>query len=156
MQYGAEALAPESSRRLRGTRYGSSREPTCSSRSRRWRCAMRCKSPAGAQAFATGLYDFFTGRGSDETGSRRWCEAVADLPRRQTRVLTWPLVTVFGFIAEPDTHIFLKPTVTRVAAKTYGFDFQYAVAAELGRRTRACSSSPRPCGGTRATCSPGT
>jgi hypothetical protein len=24
-------------------------------------------------------------------------------------VLTWPLVTVFGFIAEPETHIFLKP-----------------------------------------------
>jgi hypothetical protein len=33
------------------------------------------------------------------------------LPRRQSRVLTWPLITVFGFIAEPGTHIFLKPTV---------------------------------------------
>ena len=42
-----------------------------------------------------------------------------------TRVLTWPLVTVFGFIAQPDAHIFLKPNVTRIAAKEYGFDFQY-------------------------------
>ena len=53
----------------------------------------------------------------------RWCEVIAALPRRQTRVLTWPLVTVFGFIAQPDMHIFLKPIVTRVTARKYGFDF---------------------------------
>ncbi|HEV7906330.1 MAG TPA: hypothetical protein VGO96_20990, partial [Pyrinomonadaceae bacterium] len=35
------------------------------------------------------------------------------------------LVSVFGFIAQPDTHIFLKPNVTRTAARAYGFDFQY-------------------------------
>jgi hypothetical protein len=40
-------------------------------------------------------------------------------------VLTWPLVTVFGFIAQPESHIFLKPNVTRVAAKRYDFDFYY-------------------------------
>ncbi len=34
-------------------------------------------------------------------------------------------MTVFGFIAQPDTHIFLKPNVTRAAAKEYGFDFRY-------------------------------
>ena len=48
------------------------------------------------------------------------------LPRRQTRVLTWPIVTVIGFIAQPDRHIFLKPNVTRAAATAYGFDFEYA------------------------------
>ncbi|HSN68647.1 MAG TPA: hypothetical protein VLV48_05345, partial [Thermoanaerobaculia bacterium] len=51
---------------------------------------------------------------------------VESLPRRQTRVLTWPLVTVFGFIADPKTHIFLKPNVTRAAARAYGFRFEYA------------------------------
>ena len=40
-------------------------------------------------------------------------------------MLTWPIVTVFGFIAQPKTHIFLKPNVTRVAAESYGFDFHY-------------------------------
>lgn len=79
----------------------------------------------GARIFAEGLYDFLWGRGSDEVRFERWCETVASLPRRQTRVLTWPLVTVFGFIARPDTHIFLKPNVTRRAAESYGFDFQY-------------------------------
>ena len=88
------------------------------------RDAVRTK--AGARIFAQGLYDFLWGRAGDETRFERWCEAVASLPRRQTRVLTWPLVTVFGFIARPDVHIFLKPNVTRVAAKAYGFDFQYA------------------------------
>jgi hypothetical protein len=35
------------------------------------------------------------------------------------------LVTVFAFIAQPDRHIFLKPNVTRVAAREYGFEFVY-------------------------------
>jgi hypothetical protein len=32
---------------------------------------------------------------------------------------------VFGFIAQPDIHIFLKPNVTRRAAHAYGFPFHY-------------------------------
>jgi hypothetical protein len=83
------------------------------------------KTPAGARGFATGLYDFLHGRGSDEARFRSWIEAVAALPRKQTRVLTWPLATVFGFIAQPDRHIFLKPVVTKIAARKYGFDFPY-------------------------------
>jgi hypothetical protein len=43
-------------------------------------------------------------------------------------VLTWPLVTGFGFVARPRTEIFLKPTVTRRAAEAYGFPFRYASA----------------------------
>jgi hypothetical protein len=83
------------------------------------------KSETGARAFSEGLYDFLHGAGSTERRFTRWVEVVARLPRKQTRVLTWPLVTVFGFIAKPDEHIFLKPNVTRVAAREYGFDFQY-------------------------------
>jgi hypothetical protein len=83
------------------------------------------KSPAGARAFATGLHDFLHGDGSDQARFNAWCETVAALPRKQTRVLIWPLVTVFGFIAQPDKHIFLKPMVTKIAAIKYGFDFRY-------------------------------
>ena len=79
----------------------------------------------GARAFATGLYDFLHGSGSNEGKFVAWCETVASLPRKQTRVLTWPLVTVFGFIAQPDRHLFLKPNVTKIAAQKYGFDFHY-------------------------------
>jgi hypothetical protein len=83
------------------------------------------KSATGARAFAQGLYDFLHGPGALEKKFNRWVDVVASLPRRQTRVLTWPLVTVFGFIAQPDIHMFLKPNVTREAARAYGFDFHY-------------------------------
>ena len=82
--------------------------------------------PAGARQFAIGLYDFLHGDGEPEARFDRWCETVATLPRKQTRVFTWPVVTVFGFIAQPEEHIFLKPNVTRVAAQEYGYDFTYA------------------------------
>ncbi|MDT7688139.1 MAG: hypothetical protein QOE46_898 [Acidobacteriota bacterium] len=83
------------------------------------------KTEAGARTFAEGLYDLLHGAGALESRFTKWVEAVASLPRRQTRVLTWPMVTVWGFLAQPETHIFLKPTVTRAAAEKYGFDFRY-------------------------------
>ena len=79
----------------------------------------------GARAFTQGLFDWLYGPGSEEARFTRWCHVVADLPRRQTRVATWPVVTVFGFIARPKVHMYLKPTVTKVAAEEYGFDFEY-------------------------------
>jgi len=83
------------------------------------------KSRVGAEAFARGLFDFLHGPGAVERKFEQWCKVVANLPRKQTRVSTWPIVTVFGFIAQPDRHIFLKPTVTRRAATAYGFEFAY-------------------------------
>jgi hypothetical protein len=83
------------------------------------------RTEAGARAFAEGLYEFLHGTGGLKRKVERWIEVVAALPRKQTRVLTWPLVTVFGFIARPEEHIFLKPMVTRRGAEAYGFDFQY-------------------------------
>lgn len=83
------------------------------------------KGASGAEAFAEGLYEFLYGARSLENRFMQWVEVVSALPRKQTRVLTWPLVTVFGFIAQPETHIFMKPLVTRAAARAYGFDLQY-------------------------------
>ncbi len=83
------------------------------------------KSKAGARLFAEGLYEFLHGTGTPDQRLNRWIETVASLPRKQTRVLTWPLVTVFGFLAQPEANIFLKPNVTRAAAREYGFDFRY-------------------------------
>ncbi len=83
------------------------------------------RAPGGAELFARGLYGWLWGPEGEEEKFEEWIGAVAELPRRQTRVLTWPLVTVFGFIARPDTHVFLKPNVTRVAAREYGVEFVY-------------------------------
>ncbi|HEX8247117.1 MAG TPA: hypothetical protein VF599_02950 [Pyrinomonadaceae bacterium] len=83
------------------------------------------RSAEGAQIFAEGLYDFLHGAGKPKQKFDRWVEAVGRLPKKQSRVLTHPIVTVFGFIAQPKKHIFLKPKVTQAAARAYGFDFQY-------------------------------
>ena len=83
------------------------------------------KSADGARAFAVGLYDFLHGGRPLEGRFEAWVATVAGLPRRQTRVLTWPLVTVFGFLAQPSVHLFVKPTVTRAAAEAYGYPLPY-------------------------------
>jgi hypothetical protein len=83
------------------------------------------RNAAGAKLFAEGLRDFLYGRGGRASRFERWGEVLAALPRKQTRVHTWPLHTVFGFIAGPDRDIFLKPNVTRIAARAYDFDFRY-------------------------------
>jgi hypothetical protein len=83
------------------------------------------KTREGARQFAEGLQSFLHGGGNLQRRFEAWVECVATLPRRQTRVLTWPAVTVFGFIAQPDTHLFLKPVVSRRAAAAYGFDLRY-------------------------------
>jgi hypothetical protein len=83
------------------------------------------KSEPGRQTFAEGLYGLLHGRGPLAHRFEQWAAAVASLPRRQTRVATWPMVTVWGFLAQPDVHVFLKPVVTRLAAGVYGFDFRY-------------------------------
>lgn len=83
------------------------------------------RAPKGAEIFATALFDLLHGPGRPERKFDRWCEAVGALPRKQTRVLTHPVVTVFPFIAQPDRHIFLKPNATKTAAREYAFDFEY-------------------------------
>jgi hypothetical protein len=83
------------------------------------------RTRVGARMFSEGLYDFLHDSGGLASRFDRWCDVVGSLPRRQTRVLTWPVVTVLGFIAQPDRHMFLKPNVTRVAAAQYGVEFHY-------------------------------
>lgn len=83
------------------------------------------KKETDARIFAEGLYSLIYGSVSIEDRFQKFVETVQRLPRKQTRVLTWPLVTVFGFIGDPKKFIFLKPRVTQAAARRYGFDFRY-------------------------------
>ena len=83
------------------------------------------KPVVGAKAFATGLFDYVYGDGRLQERFERFTGVLESLPRKQTRVLTWPLHTVFGFIARPDEHIFIKPRVTKVAAEKYDYPFVY-------------------------------
>ena len=83
------------------------------------------RSAPGARTFAEGLFAFLHGKAELQARFEAWVEVVASLPRRQTRVLTWPLVTVFGFIAQPEQHMFMKPNTMRAAAREYGFELEY-------------------------------
>ena len=83
------------------------------------------KTAEGARLFSEGLYDFVYGKEAPRKRFEAFTEVLGQLPRKQTRVLTWPLQTVFGFIADPSRHIFLKPQVTKRAAEKYGYDFNY-------------------------------
>jgi hypothetical protein len=83
------------------------------------------KSQHGAQRFAEGLREFLSSSLPMHQKFSMWCKTVGELPRKQTRVLTWPVLTVFGMIARPRDYIFLKPNVTKRAAEKYGFDLVY-------------------------------
>ena len=83
------------------------------------------KTNESAQLFAEGLFEYMYGQGSLKEKFDSFRDMLAELPRKQTRVLTWPLQTVFGFIAHPTKHIFLKPMVTKAAAKKYDYDLIY-------------------------------
>ncbi|MBI2723147.1 MAG: hypothetical protein HYX39_13320 [Bacteroidetes bacterium] len=83
------------------------------------------KPKEGAEIFAKALYNYIYGKEPLQQRFEQFSDALGKLPRKQTRVLTWPLQTVFGFIANPSEHIFLKPRVTQVAAKEYKYDFEY-------------------------------
>jgi hypothetical protein len=83
------------------------------------------RTAGGSEDFAHGLYELLHGRGGMQGRFERWIAVIERLPRRQTRVLTWPLATVFGFIAQPDTHMFMKPNTIRAAASAYGYALPY-------------------------------
>ncbi len=80
---------------------------------------------AGARLFAHELHAFLHGRGAPRRRFNDWVQAVSELPQPRGRVLTWPIVTAFGFLARPDLHLLLKPQATRRAAQAYGFDLHY-------------------------------
>lgn len=83
------------------------------------------KSERGVRTFSEGLFDFLHGERELQDRFEAWVDIVAGLPRRQTRVLTWPLVTVFGFLAQPQQHMFMKPNTMRAAARAYEFELEY-------------------------------
>ena len=83
------------------------------------------RTPNGARIFAEAVFALLHGGGAMDAKFERWVAALDALPRRQTRVLTWPMATVWGFLAQPDVHIFFKPLVTRLAADRYGVPLPY-------------------------------
>lgn len=84
------------------------------------------RAPAAARTFACALAALLDGRGSALRRFSSWVQALATLTGPHAPPLSWPVATVFGFLGRPDRHLFLKPRVTRQAARAYGFDLGYS------------------------------
>ena len=80
----------------------------------------------GACLFSEGLFNLLHGQDDLRDRFIQWIVAVGELPRKQSRVLSWPNLTFFPFIAQPTRHIILKPSAMRVAAAELGYDFEYS------------------------------
>lgn len=101
--------------------------------------------PEGAALFARGLYAFLQGVRPPGPAFDAWVKALAGLPRPGSRVLTWPVATVFGFLAQPARHLFIKPNVMKAAARAYrvAFDYQSRPGWETYRSGLAFASQVR-------------
>jgi hypothetical protein len=79
----------------------------------------------GAEPFARGLFEYLHGRSGRAERLKRFAAILDGLPRKQTRVVTWPALTIFPFLAHPETEFYFKPMVTKAAALAYGFPLPY-------------------------------
>jgi hypothetical protein len=63
----------------------------------------------------------------DQFTFERLIDAVNALPAKvgRARVASWPVLTVYPFLARPDTYMFLKPEVTKKAAENLAFNLNY-------------------------------
>lgn len=84
------------------------------------------REPEKARDFLASVVRFAQG---PEAGTQSSFEALVDataaLPSEGSRVLTWPIVTLFPFCADPNQHVFVKPEVTRAAGTRMAFELHY-------------------------------
>jgi len=84
------------------------------------------RSREGARTFSEGLFQLLHGKGGSKERFVSWIVAVSELPRKKSRVLSWPVLTFFPFIAQPDKHIIMKPMGMRAAARELGYQLDYS------------------------------
>ncbi len=72
-------------------------------------------------------------------------EAVSQLPADGGKVLTWPIVTLLPFLADPKRFIALKPTNTELMAARMDVRPEIRLDAELGDLRRRRCGWPHSC-----------
>lgn len=80
-----------------------------------------------AGRFFTALFALLDSPVITEAVYQPYIDSVLDLPQEEgkVKVATWPVATLLPFIAQPDQHMFLKPTNTQAAAEALVFDLRY-------------------------------
>ena len=75
-------------------------------------------------SYFSGLLKVLDANVADRPTFEGFFEVVTSLPADRGRVATWPVATVFPYLARPDRFMFLKPEVTKSAAESLGFDLK--------------------------------
>jgi hypothetical protein len=83
------------------------------------------KTDVGARLIGTAVFDSVYGNLPADTRFNVLSNAIAAVPMARGKLTTWPLQTVFPFLANPSENLFLKPVATRKAAERFGFDLHY-------------------------------
>lgn len=88
---------------------------------------------ADTSRYAAAMLDFLDS-GTKESFDK-YLEAVRKLPTKKASIDLWTTVTWLPFIADPDRHFLIKPTIVQAFAGALPFDIQYR--ADLNYRTYA-------------------
>ncbi len=85
------------------------------------------KNQQAAHRFFTAFFAVLDSPGINKEVYQSFIDSVLDLPQEagKSKVATWPVVTLLPFIAQPDRHMFLKPSSTQSAAEALAFDLRY-------------------------------
>lgn len=84
------------------------------------------KTSHGARIFAQGIYELLYGKGEEKERFVAWIISVSQLPRIKARVLSWPILTLFPYLAQPEKYMILKPTAMRFASSALGYELDYS------------------------------
>ena len=99
------------------------------------------RDPRAARTFGEAVLTLVDDGG--ERAFSRLVEATGSLPADpgRARVLTWPIVTILPFLAQPDRHMFLKPRQTQRIAEAFTFDLLYSARPTWGTYERLLTLS---------------
>lgn len=88
------------------------------------------KNEVLARQYFKTLFDLLNAREVTEGIFAAYAEAVTSLPKEEgkARVATWPVLTLFPFISQPDRFMFLKPEATQGCAERLAFNLEYDAA----------------------------
>jgi hypothetical protein len=71
------------------------------------------QTATGARLFSDGLYELLHGRGSLRERFVQWIVSVSQLPRKQSRVLSWPILTFFPYVPQPTSRLLVMNVADR-------------------------------------------
>ena len=86
------------------------------------------RNDTGGKIFANALYQLIFGTAKLSERFNIWCHSFSELPGvmgiellpRNGEAISWPLATVFGFLARPDIHALLIPEGIEESAYKFG------------------------------------